>query len=152
MRLAIGCDHGAYQLKELVKQHLLDKGLDVEDFGCFSTESVDYAEFAFKVGEAVSKGQADKGIVLCTTGIGVSICANKVLGIRCALCSDLKSAKLTRMHNDSNVLALGAGIITTDTAMEIVDVWLATEFEGGRHLRRINKITQYELNTRKGNE
>lgn len=144
MKIVIGCDHGAYQLKETVKQHLLEQGHEVCDFGCFSQDSVDYPDYAFPVAEAVSSGEADRGIVLCTTGIGVSICANKVQGIRCALCFDAKAAELTRRHNNSNVLALGAGFISTEQALLVTDIWLTTEFDGERHQRRIDKITDYE--------
>ncbi|MDD3400028.1 MAG: ribose 5-phosphate isomerase B [Eubacteriales bacterium] len=147
MKIAIGCDHGAYHLKETVKQHLLDLGHSVCDVGCYSLDSVDYPEYAFKVGEAVVSDEADRGIVLCTTGIGVSICANKVKGVRCALCTFPQQAKMTRMHNDANVLALGAGYVSDNLALEIVDIWMNTEFEGGRHARRVNQISDYENRT-----
>lgn len=144
MKISIGSDHGGFVLKEALKEHLLSLGHEIIDCGCFGTESVDYPAFGFAVAEAVRDGIADRGIVVCTTGIGMSISANKVRGIRCALCSDLRSAGLTRRHNDSNVLALGAGIIPLSLALEITDVWLTTEFEGGRHARRIQAITDYE--------
>ncbi|MDO4543896.1 MAG: ribose 5-phosphate isomerase B [Clostridia bacterium] len=144
MKLAIGCDHGAYVMKEELKLHLLEQGYEVVDFGCNSLQSVDYPPFAFAAAEAVANKEVDRGIVLCTTGIGVSICANKVKGIRCALCGDVRSALMTRMHNDTNMLALGASIISTETAIEITDIWLKTEFEGGRHQRRIDLISDYE--------
>lgn len=144
MIISLGCDHGAYKLKEQVKNHLTSIGHKVEDFGCFSLDSVDYPDFAFKAAEAVRDGAAERGIVLCTTGIGVCICANKVKGVRCALCTDVNSASMTRKHNDSNVLALGAGIICNELAINIVDTWLSTAFEGGRHLRRVEKISNYE--------
>lgn len=144
MKLSIGSDHGGYAYKEAVKEHLISAGHEVIDCGCFGTESVDYPDFGIAAAELVRDGKVDRGIVICTTGIGMSIAANKVRGIRCALCSDLKSAEMTRRHNDSNMLAMGAGIIPLSLALEITDVWLSTEFEGGRHARRIGKITAYE--------
>lgn len=144
MKLSIACDHGGYAYKEAVKEHLIKQGHEVTDCGCFGVESVDYPDFGIPAAELVRDGKVDRGIVICTTGIGMSISANKVRGIRCALCSDLKSAELTRRHNDSNVLAMGAGIIPLSLALEITDVWLNTEFEGGRHARRIGKIAAYE--------
>ena len=144
MKLSIGSDHGGYAYKEAVKEHLISQGHEVIDCGCFGAESVDYPEFGIAAAELVRDGKVDRGIVICTTGIGMSIAANKVRGIRCALCGDLKSAELTRRHNDSNVLAMGAGIIPLSLALEITDVWLSTEFEGGRHARRIGIITAYE--------
>lgn len=144
MKLSIGSDHGGFAYKEAVKEHLLNAGHEVIDCGCFGTESVDYPAFGFAVAELVRDGVAERGIVICTTGIGMSIAANKVRGIRCALCSDLMSAEMTRKHNDSNVLAMGAGVIPLSLALEITDVWLATEFEGGRHERRIRAISEYE--------
>ena len=133
MKLSIGSDHGGYAYKEAVKEHLIAQGHEVIDCGCFGTESVDYPEFGIRTAELVRDGKVDRGIVICTTGIGMSIAANKVRGIRCALCGDLKSAEMTRRHNDSNVLAMGAGIIPLSLALVITDVWLSTEFEGGRH-------------------
>ena len=144
MKISIGSDHGGFAYKEALKEHLLSLGHEIVDCGCFGTQSVDYPAFGFAVAELVRDGGADRGIVICTTGIGMSISANKVRGIRCALCSDVKSAELTRKHNDSNVLALGAGIIPLSLALEITDVWLSTEFEGGRHERRIRAIAEYE--------
>lgn len=142
--IAIACDHGAYELKETVKQHLLDAGYEVKDFGTDSLESCDYPDYAAPAARAVASGECEKGIVLCTTGIGVSIVANKVKGIRCALCSDLLSAGLTRQHNDANMLALGAGVVGKNLALAIVDKWLTTEFEGGRHQRRVDKVMALE--------
>ena len=142
--IAIGCDHGAYALKEAVKAHLIEKGYEVKDFGTNSTDSCDYPDFAGPAAQAVASGECEKGIVLCTTGIGVSITANKVRGIRCALLHDLLSAKMTRQHNDTNMMAIGAAITGQKLALEIVDVWLNTEFEGGRHQRRIDKMMAYE--------
>lgn len=144
MKISIAADHGGYAYKEAVKAHLETLGHEVTDCGCFGTESVDYSDFGIPAAELVRDGKADRGIVICTTGIGMSISANKVRGIRCALCSDLKSAELTRRHNDSNMLAMGAGIIPLSLALEITDVWLNTAFEGGRHARRIGKIAAYE--------
>ena len=144
MKIAIACDHGAYDLKEAVKEHLTKQGHEVVDFGTHSKDSCDYPDFAGPAAKAVAAGECEKGIVLCTTGIGVSITANKVKGIRCALLSDLLSAKMTRQHNDTNVMAMGAGVVGENLALEIVDTWLGTEFEGGRHQRRIDKMMQYE--------
>ena len=144
MKLSIGSDHGGFAYKEAVKEHLISLGHEVVDVGCFSTESVDYPDFGIAAAELVRDGKVDRGIVICTTGIGISISANKVRGIRCALCGDLKSAEMTRRHNDANMLAMGAGIIPLPLALEITDVWLNTAFEGGRHARRIGKITAYE--------
>ncbi len=144
MKLSIGSDHGGFAYKEAVKEHLISLGHEVVDVGCYSTESVDYPDFGIAAAELVRDGIVDRGVVICTTGIGISIAANKVRGIRCALCGDLKSAEMTRRHNDANMLAMGAGIIPLPLALEITDVWLSTEFEGGRHARRIGKITAYE--------
>ncbi len=141
MKIAIACDHGGYLLKVEVVKHLKAEGYEVADFGCDSTDSVDYPSYARKVAETVAGAKADKGIVICTTGIGVSIVANKVKGIRAALCSESTSARLTRMHNDANVLALGGGIIGTNLAIEIVDTFLTTEFcKEEKHARRIAAI------------
>jgi ribose 5-phosphate isomerase B len=142
--ISIACDHGGYALKEIVKQHLKDKGYEVKDFGTNSLDSCDYPDYAAPAAQAVASGECEKGIVICTTGIGVSIVANKVKGVRCALCADTLSASLTRRHNDTNMLAMGAGIIGQNLALEIVDTWLTTEFEGGRHQRRVDKITALE--------
>ena len=144
MKIAIACDHGAYDLKEAVKAHLTAQGHELVDFGTNSKESCDYPDFAGPAAQAVANGECEKGIVLCTTGIGVSITANKVKGIRCALLSDLMSAKMTRQHNDTNVMAMGAGVVGQMLALQIVDTWLGTEFEGGRHQRRVDKIMAYE--------
>ena len=141
MKIAIGCDHGAFALKNKIIQHLEKQGHEVRDFGTYSTESCDYPDFAAAAARAVAGGECRRGIVLCTTGIGVSISANKIDGIRCALLSDPWSAKMTRLHNDTNMMALGAGVVGENLAMEIVDVWLATEFSGeARHQRRIDKV------------
>ena len=142
--IAIACDHGALALKEAIKQHLTERGLEYEDFGTNSPDSCDYPDFAGPAAQAVASGRCDRGIVCCTTGIGVSITANKVKGIRCALLSDLMSARLTRQHNDTNMMALGAGVVGEKLALEIVDTWLDTAFEGGRHARRVEKMMSYE--------
>ncbi len=141
MNIAIASDHGGFALKEQMKKHLKEKGYEVTDFGTDSEASCDYPAFAKPAARAVAEGRCDKGIVICTTGIGVSICANKVPGIRCALCSDSMTAKLTRLHNDANVLALGAGVTGPMLAMEIADTFLTTEFSREeRHMRRISLI------------
>ncbi len=142
--IAIACDHGALALKEELKKHLDARGLAWKDFGTNSPDSCDYPDFAGPAAKAVAAGECDRGIVLCTTGIGVSIVANKVKGIRCALLSDKMSARLTRQHNDTNMMALGAGVVGTMLALEIIDTWLDTPFEGGRHQRRVDKITAIE--------
>ena len=145
MKISIGCDHGALALKNKVVAHLEKQGHEVKDFGTYTLDSCDYPEFAGAAAIAVARGNCDKGIVMCTTGIGVSICANKVDGIRCALLSDVWSAKMTRLHNDTNMMALGAGIVGENLALEIVDTWLTTEFSGdARHQRRIDKVMALE--------
>lgn len=144
MTIALACDHGAYDLKEALKRHLEAKGLTCEDFGTYSKDSCDYSDFAAPAAKAVASGKCERGIVCCTTGIGVSITANKVKGIRCALVHDLMTARLTRQHNNTNMLAMGAGIIGEMTALQIADIWLNTEFEGGRHERRVNKVMALE--------
>ncbi len=139
--IAIGSDHGGFELKELVKAHLKERGLEFKDYGCPDRSSCDYPVYGRAVAEAVASGECEKGIVICTTGIGISITANKVKGIRCALCADTVSAKLTRLHNDANVLAMGAGIIGANLAMSITDMFLDTEFSGEeRHARRVSLI------------
>lgn len=139
--IAIGSDHGGFELKELVISHLKESGMEVKDVGCYDKSSCDYPVYGRAVAEAVASGECEKGIVICTTGIGISITANKVKGIRAALCTDSLMAKLTRLHNNSNVLALGAGIVGPNLALEIVDVFLGTEFSGDeRHQRRIDGI------------
>lgn len=142
--ISIASDHGGYALKEEIKELLTSKGLEVEDFGCHNTDSCDYPDFAEAAAKAVASGKCEKGIVVCTTGIGVSITANKVKGIRCALCSDAFSAEMTRRHNDANMLAIGAGVVGKNLALRIVETFLDTEFEGGRHQRRVDKITAIE--------
>lgn len=144
MKIAIGCDHAAYSFKEEIKNYLTDLGHELIDKGCYSPERADYPDHGIAVGEAVASGQADKGVVICGSGIGISIAANKVKGVRCALCSEPLSAKLSRNHNDANVLAMGARLIGLEMGKAIVDAWLAAEFEGGRHTGRIAKISDYE--------
>ncbi len=139
--IAIGCDHGGFELKEKVVKFLENKGYAVKDMGCYSKESVDYPVFGHAVAQAVAGGECEKGIVICTTGIGISISANKIPGIRCALCGDAFSAKMTRLHNDANVLAMGAGIVGENLALEITEVFLTTTFSGDeRHQRRVDLI------------
>lgn len=145
MKIAIGCDHGALALKNKLVSHLEAKGHTVVDFGTYTPDSCDYPDFASVAAKAVASGACDKGIVLCTTGIGVSITANKVRGIRCALLSDVWSAKMTRLHNDTNMMAMGAGVVGENLALEIADTWLSTEFSGeARHQRRIDKVMALE--------
>ena len=140
MKIAIGCDHGGYLLKQDILIWLEENDYEFEDFGCYNTESVDYPVYAEKVARAVASGECEKGIVISTTGIGVSMAANKVKGIRCALCGDSYSAEMTRRHNDANVLAMGAGIIGPNMAKKITEVFLTTAFEGGRHARRVGLL------------
>lgn len=140
MKIALGCDHGGYELKEFVKTVLERLGHTYEDFGCYSKESCDYPDFGEAAARAVAEGKCDRGIVVCTTGIGISIAANKVKGVRCALCSDSLSAEMTRRHNDANVIAMGAGIVGPKLAERMVEVFLNTEFEGGRHARRVGQL------------
>lgn len=144
MKIAIGCDHGGYLLKQDILIWLEEHDIDFEDVGCYNTDSVDYPIYGEKVARLVSSGECDKGIVICTTGIGISIAANKVRGIRCALCSDPLSAEMTRRHNDANMLAMGAGMVGPNLAERIVEVFLHTDFEGGRHARRVGLITEME--------
>ena len=145
MKIAIGCDHGALDLKNTVKAHLEKQGHVLQDFGTHTLDSCDYPDFAGAAAKAVAAGECERGIVLCTTGIGVSITANKVDGIRCALLSDVMSARMTREHNDTNMMALGAGVVGTMLALEIVDTWVNTEFSRQpRHQRRIDKLMALE--------
>ena len=138
--IAIGCDHGGYELKQKILAHLRQRGLEYRDFGCDSTASVDYPVYGKAVAHAVASGECEKGIVICSTGIGISIAANKVPSIRCALGGDCFSAKATRLHNNANVLCLGERVIGQGVALDIAELFLNTAFEGGRHLRRINQI------------
>ena len=145
MKISIACDHGAFELKNCIRDYLRGKGHEVVDFGCHSLASCDYPDMIAPAAQAVASGECEKGIVLCTTGIGASIAANKVKGVRCALLHETWSAKMTRLHNDTNVMALGAGIVGKNLALEIVDTWLGTEFSGDeRHQRRIDKMMAIE--------
>lgn len=140
MKIALGCDHGGYELKETVKKHLEEKGYEILDLGCHSTQSVNYPVYGKAVGNAVVNKEADYGIVICGTGIGISIAANKVKGVRAALCMNTTMARLTREHNNANVLAMGARLLGDVLALEIVDTFLNTEFQGGRHIERVAMI------------
>ena len=142
--IALACDHGALELKEAIKAHLEAKGYACKDFGTYTGESCDYPDFAAPAARAVASGECERGIVCCTTGIGVSIAANKVRGIRCALLHDHMSARLTRQHNNANMMALGAAVTPVMMALELVDIFLDTEFQGGRHQRRVDKLMALE--------
>ena len=142
--IAVGSDHGGYALKQQILRYLKENGFEYKDYGCFSEQSVDYPDFALPVAEAVAGGEAERGILVCGTGIGVSIAANKVPCVRAALCHDCFSAKATREHNDSNVLTMGERVIGSGLALEIVDIWLHTPYAGGRHQARIDKIAAIE--------
>ena len=144
MKIGIGSDHGGFELKEYIKEYLDREGISNIDYGTNSIESVDYPDYGKKVSEAVVSKEVDKAIVICGTGIGISIACNKVKGIRCALCGDTYSARMSREHNDANVLALGGRVIGRDLALEIVSIWLKTQFEGGRHEKRVEKISEIE--------
>lgn len=145
MSIALGCDHGGYGLKQEIIKYLEAQGIAYVDYGCTDMDSCDYPDYGQAAAKAVAAGECEKGIVICTTGIGISITANKVKGIRCALCADTVSARLTREHNDANMLALGAGIVGVNLALGIVDVFLHTEFSGEeKHCRRITKIAAAE--------
>lgn len=150
MTVALGCDHGGYVLKQEIIRYLEAEGIAYKDYGCMGTDSCDYPEFGRAAAQAVASGECERGIIICTTGIGISIAANKMRGIRCALCSDMVSARLTREHNNANVLALGAGIVGNCLALGIIDVFLHTEFSGEeKHSRRIDKIALIEDETMK---
>ena len=144
MKLALGCDHGGYELMQEVKAHLDELGIEFEDFGTYSTESCNYPVYAKAAAEAVASGKCEMGVVICGTGIGVSMCANKVKGIRCALCSDCFSAEMTRRHNDANMLAMGARVLGPGLALRILDTFLNSEFDGGRHVERIKMMMDLE--------
>lgn len=144
MKIALACDHGGLNLKNAVKKYLEENGYEYEDFGTDTADSCDYPDYALPAAEAVADGKCDKGIVICSTGIGVSIVANKVPGIRCAHCHDAYCAEYTRRHNDANVLAMGEKVVGTGYALQIVETFLNTAFEGGRHQRRIDKISAVE--------
>ncbi|HAD23481.1 MULTISPECIES: ribose 5-phosphate isomerase B [Kandleria] len=144
MKIAIACDHGGFRLKNVLIENMKAQGVEVVDFGTYSEESCDYPDYASKAAKAVANGECDRGVVVCGTGIGVSITANKVKGIRCALCHDVFSAKATRAHNDANMIAMGQRVIGEGLAVEILNAWLHTEFEGGRHIKRIEKMMALE--------
>lgn len=145
MKIAIGSDHGGFHLKEDIKKYLVENSIECQDFGTYDTEPVDYPDVAVEVARAVAGSQYDKGIIICGTGIGVSIAANKIPGIRAALCHDTFSAKASREHNDANVLTLGERVIGRGLALEIVKAWLAAGFSGGRHQKRVDKISRLDI-------
>ena len=144
MKIAIGCDHVGFELKGKVIEHLKEKGIEVVDFGTNSTERTDYPIYGKAVAKAVASGECDKGILICGTGIGISLAANKVKGIRAVVCSEPYSALLSRQHNDTNMLAFGSRVVGGDLALMIVDAWLSGEYEGGRHARRVQMISEIE--------
>ncbi len=146
MKIGIGFDHGGFELKEYIKEYLEKENIEYIDYGTYSQDSVDYPDYGKKLAEAVVSKEVDRGIAICGTGIGISIACNKVRGIRCALCSDTYSARMSIEHNNANVLALGGRVLGKDLALEIVATWLKAEFQGGRHERRINKISDIESN------
>ncbi|MCT4662413.1 MAG: ribose 5-phosphate isomerase B [Tissierellales bacterium] len=140
MKIGIGSDHGGFELKEHLRAHLEEKGFDVKDYGTYSEDSVDYPEIGKKVANGVIAEEVELAILVCGTGIGIGISANKVPGIRCAICSDVYSARMSRAHNNANMISIGGRVVGRDLAFEIIDTWLNTEFEGGRHARRVGKI------------
>ena len=144
MKIALGCDHGGLEHKNAILEHLKERGFEVIDFGIYEQKSVDYPEIAVKVANCIASGEAERGFLVCGTGIGMSLAANKVKGIRAAACSEHFSAKYTRLHNDSNILCLGGRVIGVGTALELADLFVDTEFEGGRHQRRVDMITAIE--------
>ncbi|MCI9552696.1 MAG: ribose 5-phosphate isomerase B [Acutalibacter sp.] len=144
MKIAIGCDHGGYDLKEVVRGYLEEHKIEYEDFGTFSAQSVDYPLIAVKVANAVAKGKADLGVLTCSTGIGISIAANKVKGIRASVCTNALCAQLTRNDNNSNILCMGGKVVDKETALRILEAYLNTQFEGGRHGRRVEQIEKIE--------
>ena len=144
MKISMASDHGGFHLKEDVKAWLTEQGHEILDCGCYNTDSCDYPDFGEAAARAVAEGKCEKGIVICTTGIGISISANKVKGVRCALCNEPWSAEMTRRHNDSNVLAMGAGVVGPNMARQIVTAFLTNDFEGGRHQRRVDKMMAIE--------
>ncbi|HBV86711.1 MAG TPA: ribose 5-phosphate isomerase B [Desulfosporosinus sp.] len=144
MKVALGADHGGFELKETIRRHLETQGIEVQDFGTHSKDSVDYPKYGFAVGSAIIKEKADLGIVVCGTGLGISMAANKIPGIRAAVCSETFSARMAREHNNANILALGARVIGVGLALDIVDIFLKTEFTGGRHALRISLISDIE--------
>ena len=144
MKIAIGCDHGGFEHKNAIAEHLKERGFEVDDFGIYENKPIDYPEIAGKVENSVKSGENDLGILVCGTGIGMSIAANKVNGIRAAACSDHFSAKYTRLHNNANILCLGGRVIGVGTALELADLFVDTEYEGGRHQKRLDMITEIE--------
>ena len=148
MRVALGSDHGGFTLKEEIKSYLEKEGIEYKDFGTNSTDSCDYPDIALPVAQGVASGEFDRGILICGTGIGIGIAANKVRGIRAALCHDTFSARASREHNDANILTMGERVIGRGLALDIVDVWINTDFSGGRHQRRVDKINDIENNKR----
>lgn len=147
MKVAIGCDHGGFALKEAVRGYLSTHGVEYEDFGAFSTESVDYAPIAAKAARAVASGNADYGVLICSTGLGISMAANKVKGIRAAVCTNEFCAEMTRRHNNANILCMGGKVVDEETGVKLVEIFLNTKFDGGRHQRRIDQISQIEDGT-----
>ena len=145
MKIVLASDHGGFELKEAIKKHLIKKGYDINDIGVNDTKSVDYPDYGKRAAMMVAGKEADRGIIICGTGIGISIAANKVKGIRCALCTNEYMARMSRMHNNANMLALGGRVTGIGLAEDMVDVWLSTEFEGGRHEIRVNKIMDMEI-------
>jgi ribose 5-phosphate isomerase B len=142
--IALGADHAGWELKEEIKAWLLERNVELLDFGTHSPDSVDYPDYAAQVGEAVAAGKAERGVLVCGTGIGMAMAANKVPGVRAAFCPDLFTARMSREHNDANVLALGGRLMGRELALEIVEMWLRAEFQGGRHARRVGKVTELE--------
>lgn len=147
-KIAVGADHGGYELKHLIVEHLRRQGYEVQDLGTHGPEPVDYPDYAQQVARAVAAGEYDLGILICGTGIGMSIAANKIVGIRAAVCGDTYSARMSRLHNNANILCLGGRVLGPGLALDIVDAWLSAEFEGGRHARRVEKIRQMEASRR----
>ncbi len=143
-KIAFACDHGGYELKATILNWLKDNGYEVVDFGCDSTASIDYPDYALPASQAVAKGECDLGILVCGTGIGMSLCANKVKGIRAACCSEIFSARMTRLHNNSNILCFGARVVGAGVALDLVKTFLESEFEGDRHIKRIDKVMAIE--------
>lgn len=147
MKVALGCDHGGFALKEAVREYLERRGIPYEDFGAFSTDSVDYAPIAAKAARFVAEGKAEFGVLICSTGLGISMAANKVKGIRAAVCTNEFCAEMTRRHNNANILCMGGKVVDQETALKLVDIFLNTGFDGGRHQRRIDQIAQIEDGT-----
>ena len=145
MKIAVGSDHAAYELKEAIKEKLTGEGHEIIDVGCDSTESVDYPKYGHAVGRTVASGEAERGIAVCGSGIGISIACNKVPGIRAALCTSVEMAEMCRRHNNANVVCMGARMISQELAFDIIDTWMTTDFEGGKHLRRINEIEDLDF-------